>query len=130
MAHYATFKPPPARSVGWGQRCPWRWIDIEAAEFGRHPQSTETFAPEFECSAESGSGPQEGFDGTAVVHGAVAVGHLLERQSEVEDLAEVDAAGQDAVDEIGQEAPDRGEAATQPDASSVNWSVARLRRLR
>jgi hypothetical protein len=34
--------------------------------------------------------PQQGLDGAPLVHGAVALGGLLEREAEVEDFAGVD----------------------------------------
>jgi hypothetical protein len=48
--------------------------------------------------------PQQGLDRAALVHGPVALGGLLEREGEVEDLAGVDLAVPDQVDELGQEA--------------------------
>jgi hypothetical protein len=51
--------------------------------------------------------PQWGLDGAAFVHGPVALG-LVERQGQVEDLAGLDLAVADQVDELGQEAAYRG----------------------
>jgi hypothetical protein len=44
---------------------------------------------------------QEDFGGAALVHGLVALGGLVEREGGVEDLAGVDLAGPDEVDEVG-----------------------------
>jgi hypothetical protein len=49
------------------------------------------------------------------VHGFVAFGDLIERECEVEDGAGVDGSGEDAVDKVGQEAPDRGGSAVEVD---------------
>src|SRR3954447_9810896 len=50
------------------------------------------------------SGLQEHLDRPALVHRPVALGGLLERQGEVEDLARIDLAVADELDELGQEA--------------------------
>src|SRR4029453_15676448 len=73
-----------------------------------------------------GSGPQEGLDGAALVHRRVAVGGLLQRQFEVEDLARVDGAVPDQVDELGQEASDRGGAAVQVHAGEEQLLTGQL----
>jgi hypothetical protein len=44
---------------------------------------------------------QQGLDGAALVHGLVALGGLLQREAEVKDLAGVDLAVADQVDELG-----------------------------
>src|SRR4051812_3885555 len=49
---------------------------------------------------------QEGFDGAAFVHGAIAFRDLVERQREVEDFAGVDRSIQDQVDQFWQKPPD------------------------
>src|SRR5437867_7452251 len=49
-------------------------------------------------SFSAGSGPEQGLDGAALVHGAVALGDLVEGQDEVEDLAGIDVAVPDEVD--------------------------------
>src|SRR5215211_6651608 len=59
-------------------------------------------------SRRSGSWAQEDLDRLALVHRAVAVGGLVERQRDVEDLAGVDLAVPDEVDQLGQEAPHWG----------------------
>ena len=59
------------------------------------------------------SGTQEDLDRLALVHRAIAVGGLLERQLEVEDLARVDLAVPDKVDQLGQEATHRRGSAVQ-----------------
>src|ERR687894_2503958 len=52
-------------------------------------------------------------DRAALVHRAVALRHLLERQRKVEDLAGVDLPVPDQLDKLGQEAPHRGRTAVQ-----------------
>src|SRR5215208_5997524 len=52
--------------------------------------------------------PQEYLDRLALVHRAVGGGGLVERELEVEDLARVDLAVPDEVDELGQEAAHGG----------------------
>jgi hypothetical protein len=59
--------------------------------------------------------PQSGLDGAAFVHGPVALGGLVERQGQVEDLAGLDLAVADQVDELGQEAAYRGGPAAHAD---------------
>src|SRR5215207_10799635 len=59
------------------------------------------------------SGVEEDLDRPPGVHGLVAVGGLVERQLQVEDLAGVDAAVPDQVDQLRQEAAHRGRAAVQ-----------------
>ncbi len=46
------------------------------------------------------------FDGATFVHGAVALCHFGKRKREVEDLARIDLALEDKVDQIGQVPPD------------------------
>src|SRR5438132_1653629 len=48
---------------------------------------------------------QQRFDGAAFVHGAVALGRLVEREGEVEDLSRVDRASPDEVGQVGEEPP-------------------------
>src|SRR5829696_6968254 len=59
------------------------------------------------------SRPQQRLDRAALVHRAVALRHLLERQVQVEDLAGVDLPVPDQLDKLGQEAPHRGGTAVQ-----------------
>jgi hypothetical protein len=59
------------------------------------------------------SGMQEGLDGAAFVHGPVAFRGFGQRQLEVEDSARVDLPAHDEVNQVGQEAADRGGAAVQ-----------------
>src|SRR6266511_2620275 len=66
-------------------------------------------------SFPGGSGPEQRLDRAAFVHGAVALGDLLERQGEVEDLAGVDLAVPDEVGQLGQEAAHRRGTAVQVD---------------
>src|SRR3954454_24031221 len=56
----------------------------------------------------SGSWAQQRLDRLALVHGAVALGGLLQRQVEGEDLAGFDLPIPDERDQLGQEAPHRG----------------------
>ena len=60
-----------------------------------------------------GSDGEEGLDGASFVHRPVAVGDLVERECEVEDLAGVDGAVRDQVDELGQESAHGGGAAVE-----------------
>ena len=54
-----------------------------------------------------GSRPQQRLDRAALVHRAVSLGDLLERQAEIEDLAWVDLAVPDQLGQLGQEAAHR-----------------------
>src|SRR5207237_4262314 len=54
------------------------------------------------------SGPEQHLDGTAFVHGAVALGNLRHRQFQVEHLAGVDLPVPYEVDQRGQVATHRG----------------------
>src|SRR5215204_4731553 len=56
---------------------------------------------------------QQRLDRAALVHRAVALRHLLQRQGQVEDLAGGDLPVPDQVDKLGQEAPHRGGTAVQ-----------------
>src|SRR5215212_7000019 len=58
------------------------------------------------CSGRTGSGSwaKKRLDRLALVHRAVALGGLLQRQVEIEDLAGVDLLVPDEVDQLGQEA--------------------------
>src|SRR5829696_4248506 len=56
---------------------------------------------------------QQRLDCAALVHRAVALRYLLQRQGQVEDLAGVDLPVPDQVDKLGQEAPRRGGTAVQ-----------------
>src|SRR6478752_1936130 len=62
-----------------------------------------------------GSGGEQGLDRAALVHGLVSLGDLVQGQGEVEDLARVDPARKDAVDQVGQVAAYGGRAAAQAD---------------
>ena len=63
----------------------------------------------------SASDGEQRLDGAAFVHGSVALGGVVEREGQVEDLAGVDGAVGDEVDELGQEPADRGGAAVEVD---------------
>src|SRR5215217_9785744 len=56
---------------------------------------------------------QQRLDRAALVHRAVALRYLLQRQRKVEDLAGVDLPVPDQLDKLRQEAPDRGGTAVQ-----------------
>jgi hypothetical protein len=45
---------------------------------------------------------QQRLDGAPLVHGAIALRHLVERQREIEDLARIDGPLQDQIDEVWQ----------------------------
>src|SRR3954470_11544150 len=59
------------------------------------------------------SGAEQCLDGAAFVHGAVALGGVVEGEGEVEDLARLDGAVRDELDELGQETADGGGAAVE-----------------
>src|SRR6266496_1651907 len=61
------------------------------------------------------SGAQQRLDGAALVHCAVALRHLLERQGQVEDLSGVNLAVQHKVDQLWQKAAHRCRAAVEVD---------------
>src|SRR5436190_5268980 len=63
------------------------------------------------------SGTQECLDRAALVHGAVAVGDLLERQREIEHLARVDRPVEDQVDQFGKIAAHRRRATVKTDVT-------------
>src|SRR5215203_1231337 len=59
------------------------------------------------------SRPQQRLDRAALVHRAVALRRLLQRQSQVEDLTGLDLPVPDQLDKLGQKAPNRGGTAVQ-----------------
>src|SRR5206468_6900173 len=61
--------------------------------------------------------PQERFDRAALIHGAIALGDLIQRQHQVEDLAGVECSFQDEINQLGQIRPDRSRAAMQMDVA-------------
>jgi hypothetical protein len=63
----------------------------------------------------SGLRNQQGLDGAALVHGAVAVGRLLQRERLAEDFAGVDLAAEHQADQLRHVAAHRCGAAVQPD---------------
>src|SRR6266511_4812265 len=77
-------------------------------------------------SFPGGSGPEQRLDRAAFVHGAVPLGDLLERQGEVEDLARVDLAVPDEVDQLGQEATHRRGTAVQVDMGEEHLFAGEL----
>src|SRR6266700_5183422 len=77
-------------------------------------------------SFPAGSGPEQRLDGAALVHGAVPLGDLLERQGQVEDLAGVDLAVPDEVDQLGQEAAHRCGTAVQVDVGEEHLLAGEL----
>nr|WP_157995365.1 hypothetical protein [Peristeroidobacter soli] len=48
------------------------------------------------------SWPQQHFDGTAFVHGAISFGDLCQRERQVKDLARIDLVTRDQIDEVRQ----------------------------
>ena len=76
---------------------------------------------------------QQRLDGTALVHGAVAFRHLVQRQCQVKDLAGIDLPAPHTVDQLGQKPAHRSRAAAERlerDALAVRRMVAQLDRLR
>src|SRR3954471_24512733 len=65
------------------------------------------------CGRSGRSDGEQGLDRAALVHRPVALGGLVQRQGEVEDAAGVDGAVADELDQVGQEAADRGGTAVQ-----------------
>src|SRR3954466_11961862 len=61
------------------------------------------------------SRPQQRLDGPPLVHGAIAFGHLRERQRQVEHLARVDCAVEDEADQFGQITPHGRRTTQKPD---------------
>jgi hypothetical protein len=61
-------------------------------------------------------------DGSAFVHGPVALGDLVQREGEVEDLPSLDLAVPDEIDELGQEPANRRRAAVQMGMAEEEWS--------
>ncbi len=61
------------------------------------------------------SWPQQRFDGPALVHGAVAFSHLIERKRQVEDPAGVDLTVPHEVDKFWEVAPHRRGTAVEMD---------------
>ena len=74
----------------------------------------------------SRSRAQQGLDGAAFVHRAVALGGPDQRQLEVEHLARIDLLADDEVDQFGQEAAHRGGAAVQVDAGEEQLLAGQL----
>src|SRR5438105_1856914 len=68
----------------------------------------------FVVKLDTSDGEQR-LDGAAFVHGAVALGDLVEREGEVEHLAGVDLTAPDEVDQLGKEAADGCGTAVQVD---------------
>src|SRR3954465_6453773 len=67
-------------------------------------------------SATTASHREQDLGGSALVHCLVALCCPVERQGQVEDLAGVDCAVPDQLDQLGQELPDRGGAAVDVNA--------------
>src|SRR5256885_17196650 len=74
--------------------------------------------------------PQERLDRAALIHRAVTLGDLLERQGEIEDLAGVDLAVAHQVDQLGQEAAYRGGTAVQVDMGEEQLLTLELNPMR
>src|ERR671910_3237746 len=98
-------RPPgeSARDQSGYQSRPRRWIGA------RSPASCAFAARR----SHGRSRTQQRLDSAALVHRTVALRYLLERQGQVEDLAGVDLPVPDQVDQLGQEAPNRGGTAVQ-----------------
>ena len=66
-----------------------------------------------EIAANVGSRAEERLDGATFVHGPVALGDLIQREGEVQDLPGVDGAVPDELDELGEEPAHRCRTAVQ-----------------
>src|SRR5207249_7163272 len=77
-------------------------------------------------SFPGGSRPEQRLDGAALVHGTVALRDLVEGQGQVEDLAGIDLAVPDEVDQLGQEAADRRGTAVQVDVGEEQLLAGEL----
>jgi acyl-coenzyme A synthetase/AMP-(fatty) acid ligase len=73
-----------------------------------------------------GSRAQQCLDGAAFVHGAVALGDLVEWQREIEDLAGVDLVVAHQVDQFGQEAAHRRGSAEQANVGVEQFLAAEV----
>src|SRR5579885_359988 len=71
--------------------------------------------PLLTCLALSDLRSQQRLDGAALVHGAVALRHLVQGQGEIEDAARVDCPVPHQLDQLGQEAAHRSGTAEQAD---------------
>src|SRR6516162_9958101 len=65
--------------------------------------------PERSCSLR----PQERLDRAALIHGAIALGNLIQRQHQVEDLAGIDRSIQDKINQLGEKTSHWGGAAVE-----------------
>src|SRR5204863_3029599 len=74
--------------------------------------------------------PQERLDRAALIHRAVTLGDLVERQGEIEDLAGVDLAVAHQVDQLGQEAAYGGGTAVQVDMGEEQLLTLELNPMR
>src|SRR4051812_13630519 len=93
-------------------RCPWGYLLRGLAVVAGSGRAAVAAARTGRTRLRSGG--EQGLDGAPLVHGPVALGDLLQGQGEVEDLAGLDAAGEDPVDQVGQEAAHGRGAAAQP----------------
>src|SRR5215216_3561921 len=92
---------PAKRTPGrWPARCSWS-----------APVMNSTLPARVQLCGRVRSWLQQHLDRLALVHRAIALGGLIERELDVEDLARVDLPVPDEVDELGQEAAHRGGAA-------------------
>ena len=91
--------------------------DVEAPRMPRPPDPAPPARPQFVAHlgvvVELGSWAEEDLDRSPLIHRPVTLGGLLERQFEVEDLARVDLAVPDQVDQFGYEAAHRSGSAVQ-----------------
>src|SRR5207244_6663693 len=96
------------------RRVPWRsgsWVGL--------PWRLLSLSP-------AASWPEQCLDGSAFVHGAVALGDVVEGQGEVENLAGVDLAVPDEVDQLGQEAAHRRGTSVQVDVGEEQLLAGEL----
>src|SRR5574337_994143 len=69
---------------------------------------------------------QQRLDRAALVHGAIALRHLVERQSQIEDLAGVDLSVPDQINQLGQEAAHRRRATVEMDVGEKQLLAVEL----
>src|SRR4051794_27903252 len=112
MAAYAL---SAANAIEEPARSGWERTTLPPLTNSRVPRPGRAVRRRPVCGEVCGSGREEALDGAAFVHRLVALGDLVQGQGEVEDLAGIDPAGQDAVDQVGQVAAYGGGAAAQAD---------------
>src|SRR4051794_40908287 len=107
----------PSRSGGW---CSVPRLLLDRWRLG----ASRPAGPDAPVNA--GAGAQQRLDRAPLVHRAVALGGFVERQGEVEDLAGVDRAVADELDQLGQETAHRGRAAVQVHAGEEQRLTGQL----